>query len=166
MRNMKPSTKKKFAWEEREKVLRIIFAKLNSGEIPIYWREIDVTELKKEILGDDPNMDFMIEEEEQIAEAETEAQKYTKDYYESEKDKSETADKFYKTEHGNSGVKYKSKQMDPMERPEQFKDTKSEEMKSDFSVSEYNSENKAKGEQENECDKNFDADTGNRDDGS
>lgn len=50
---MRKVNKKKFTWDDREKVLRVIFSKLNSGEIPIYWREIDVTELKKEILGED-----------------------------------------------------------------------------------------------------------------
>ena len=52
-RSEKVLKKKKFDWDEREKVLRVIFAKLNAGEIPIFWREIDITELKTEILGKD-----------------------------------------------------------------------------------------------------------------
>ena len=47
--------KKKMNWDEREKILRVIFAKLNAGEIPIFWREIDITELKMEIQGDKKN---------------------------------------------------------------------------------------------------------------
>lgn len=44
--------KTKFTWSEREQILKIVFNKLNIGEIPIYWREIDITDLKKEILGE------------------------------------------------------------------------------------------------------------------
>lgn len=34
--------KPKMGWSEREKVLRIVFNKINSSQMPIYWREIDV----------------------------------------------------------------------------------------------------------------------------
>ena len=60
--------KKKFGWEDRQKILRIIFSKLNSGEIPIYWREIDVTELKKEILGGQSNQNSMIQSQKEPTE--------------------------------------------------------------------------------------------------
>ena len=47
--------KPKMSWEEREKVLRIVFSKINSGEMPLYWREIEVDELKEELIKENLN---------------------------------------------------------------------------------------------------------------
>lgn len=44
--------KPKMSWSDREHVLRMVFSKINSGEIPLYWREIDVDELRQELTKD------------------------------------------------------------------------------------------------------------------
>lgn len=45
--------KPKMGWSDRERVLRIVFSKINSGEMPLYWREIDVDDLRNELTRDD-----------------------------------------------------------------------------------------------------------------
>jgi len=42
--------KPRMGWEDRERVLKIVFSKINSGEIPLYWREIDVDDLREELI--------------------------------------------------------------------------------------------------------------------
>lgn len=44
--------KPRMDWEQREKVLRIVFSKINSSEMPIYWREIDVEQLRSELISE------------------------------------------------------------------------------------------------------------------
>lgn len=41
------------SWPARQNVVENVFAKLNRGELPVFWRELDVSELKNAIVRDE-----------------------------------------------------------------------------------------------------------------
>lgn len=42
-----------FSWEERQSVIEKVFAKVNAGSLPVYWREIDIEELRRAIIKEE-----------------------------------------------------------------------------------------------------------------
>lgn len=40
-------------WPARQTVVENVFSKLNRGELPVFWRELDVSELKNAIVRDE-----------------------------------------------------------------------------------------------------------------
>lgn len=41
------------AWPVRQAIVESVFSKLNRGELPVFWRELDVSELKNAIINDE-----------------------------------------------------------------------------------------------------------------
>lgn len=39
-----------FRWSERQEVIEKVFAKINSGNPPLYWRELDTEDIRKSII--------------------------------------------------------------------------------------------------------------------
>lgn len=46
-------TRLDFSWEERQAVIEKVFAKVNAGSLPVYWREIDIEELRRAIVKEE-----------------------------------------------------------------------------------------------------------------
>lgn len=46
-----------FRWSDRQEIIEKVFAKVNGEKLPPYWRELDIEDIKKQI----------IEEQERIA---------------------------------------------------------------------------------------------------
>ena len=42
-----------FSWEDREAIIEKVFSKVNAGILPVYWRELDVEDLKRAIIKEE-----------------------------------------------------------------------------------------------------------------
>ena len=40
-------------WNDRESVIENVFAKVNAGVLPVYWRELNVDDLKRAIIKEE-----------------------------------------------------------------------------------------------------------------
>lgn len=39
-----------FRWSERQEIIEKVFAKINNGKLPLYWRELDIEDIRRTII--------------------------------------------------------------------------------------------------------------------